>query len=93
MNKIVKACIVIHNMIVSHRRPEYTGTKNIRLPAEAADKQSTMVFLQSCQSSEEQFSYWRSHISSIEDADEHKALKKSLVEHIWEKVGLESDKG
>jgi Plant transposon protein len=92
MNKIVKACIIIYNMIVSHRRPGYTGTKHIRLPAEAIDTPSTMVFLQSRQSCEAQVLYWRSHISLVEDADERKALKQSPVEHIWEQVGSESDK-
>ncbi|KAL0736556.1 hypothetical protein Bca4012_012766 [Brassica carinata] len=86
IGKIMRACIILHNMIVENERDKYT--------------QLDISDFQDERSSEVDFTYSRERSnlgnmmsirSRVRDKIIHQQLKADLVEHIWQKYGTNQD--
>jgi hypothetical protein len=89
MTKILKTCVIIHNMVAEERKHLYHGTRNVRLFDSSEGTPTDLVLIPNPQGAQEMAAYWRDFVAQIEDANEHRKLKESLIEYIWEKVGQE----
>ncbi|KAL0742324.1 hypothetical protein Bca4012_083837 [Brassica carinata] len=85
IGKIMRACIILHNMIVENEREHYTqydiekfqeGEENVR---SHVDHRPTISFNQMAVRTQ------------IRDRQTHEQLKQDLVEHIWNKFGGNED--
>jgi Plant transposon protein len=87
MNNVVKACIIIHNMICEERRESYTGTINVGVnnPTSSA---SELIPYKSVQSENEQVAHWRDCVDHIENSHHHTKLQQSLCDHLWNRRAL-----
>ena len=83
MGKIMKACIIIHNMIVEDERHTYLHYDPIIELSENIDDDDQNY------GSTEQTSIlqYMSNKSALEDREKHEALKNDLIEHIWQMFG------
>ncbi|XP_021774646.1 uncharacterized protein LOC110738554 [Chenopodium quinoa] len=96
LEKIMIACIIMHNMIVEDERDTYKTYYDPNEYDQATNASS------SNENNEEPFQFQNSNnrIASLEtymsnrarvrDEAMHKALKKDLVEHMWLKFGVQS---
>lgn len=89
LNKVVKACAIIHNMVVEHRKDTYSGTTNIRGYEEEIE-QNLPIKLEDVlrpESTYEQALFWREALDPTEDAVQHSLLQNALADHIWNMKG------
>jgi hypothetical protein len=90
MAVIVKACTIIHNMTVEHRRGTYRATRRVnRAVAEDASIPNAVRMNPAPEGRTESAQFWHEHLRGIEGIEEHMGLKKALAEHIWDNGGLQ----
>ncbi|XP_062181720.1 uncharacterized protein LOC133885993 [Phragmites australis] len=85
LEKIMLACIILHNMIVEDEKEEAANTRDLNLN----EIPSTSV-VQDPEISHEDMPAFTKVLekhSKIRDRPTHIQLKKDLVEHIWQKFG------
>lgn len=96
----MKACIIIHNMVVEHRRDSYESDMGLLVFVEEARKlfDSGATFQWESQSATEEAmgsqlpdGMWASIVASretrITSSTDHFFLKHDLIEHIWKRHG------
>ena len=87
MRYVISACVIIHNMIVEHRKHGYAystswgGAISDQIPTE-------LRRVSGANGRRAQVAHWRS-IEQVEDSSQFFELRKSLVDHIWEMKGEE----
>ncbi|XP_058223075.1 uncharacterized protein LOC131332791 [Rhododendron vialii] len=75
---IMKACIILHNMIVEDERDEYVVQD---MDYEQSDKVPPIEVLQEQLPDVMEFIQWHRH---IRDRGAHSQLKADLIEHLWQ---------
>uniref|UniRef100_A0A0D3DI46 DDE Tnp4 domain-containing protein n=1 Tax=Brassica oleracea var. oleracea TaxID=109376 RepID=A0A0D3DI46_BRAOL len=86
IEKIMRACIILHNMIVEDERDGYTQF-NVSEFQEVEDNESSHVDLLSSINMPSNISNMMDARRIIRDRQLHQQLKDDLVEHIWQKFG------
>jgi hypothetical protein len=74
-------------MVAEERKHLYHGTRNVRLFDRSEGTPTDRVLIPNPQGAQEMAAYWRDFVAQIEDANEHRKLKESHIDYIWEKVG------
>jgi hypothetical protein len=86
MSDIVDCCVVLHNMIVSARKRNYTGTAYLRLVEDCALPLSVSRIFQYGDRVEEHGEFWRETVANVDNRNHHHQLKAALVRYIWGKA-------
>ncbi|XP_020258227.1 uncharacterized protein LOC109834602 [Asparagus officinalis] len=98
LGKIMRACIILHNMIVEDERDTYSRNwENIDF--EPSNNASSSTFFNVQTDVLPEFQVHVQHRSEadnqtraeLRDKTQHIQLKKDLIEHIWQKFGTTSD--
>ncbi|XP_020253094.1 uncharacterized protein LOC109830287 [Asparagus officinalis] len=90
LGKIMRACIILHNMIVEDERDTYSRNwENIDFEPSNNASSSASFNVQTDVLPE--FQVHVQHRSELRDKTQHIQLKKDLIEHIWQKFGTTSD--
>ncbi|XP_021739453.1 uncharacterized protein LOC110705828 [Chenopodium quinoa] len=96
---IMKACIIMHNMIVEDERQNYTRAEVLRRYYEEDRPQSLRPSTSATVNNNEPFEFnvgrppnvdfdtYVQRRTSLRDRETHVSLKADLVEHIWKKYG------
>ena len=84
MTIIMKACIVLHNMIVEDERDEVSLEQEYGGPYTSSAALST--------DTSPTFDAFLRRYRAIRDNDKHYQLRNDLIEHLWQRKG-ESDEG
>ncbi|XP_004966700.1 uncharacterized protein LOC101774740 [Setaria italica] len=81
LEKVIRACIILHNMIVEDEKTEENIEENLDLN----ETPSTTTVEAPAFSPEDYVSFDRilENDADIRDTSTHKQLKKDLIEHIW----------
>jgi Plant transposon protein len=84
MADIVRACVILHNVVCKSDRDNFTGTRatrfseydveNVKMVKPPNDEELARVFI-------------GDRLKGIEDPRQHFELKKALVHHIWARAG------
>ncbi|XP_009103747.2 putative nuclease HARBI1 [Brassica rapa] len=90
IGKIMRACIILHNMIVEDERDGYT-LLDVSEFQEAEDNGSSHVDLTYSTDMPSNIANMMSARTRIRDRQMHQQLKADLVEHIWRKFGRDED--
>ena len=90
IGKIMRACIILHNMIVEDERDGYTQF-DVSDFQEAEDNGSSHVDLTYSTNMPSNIANMMSARTRIRDRKMHQQLKADLVEHIWRKFGHDED--
>uniref|UniRef100_A0A0D3E787 DDE Tnp4 domain-containing protein n=1 Tax=Brassica oleracea var. oleracea TaxID=109376 RepID=A0A0D3E787_BRAOL len=90
IGKIMRACIILHNMIVEDERDGYTLFDGSEFQ-EAEDNGSSHVDLTYSTDMPSNIVNMMSVRTRIRDRQMHQQLKADLVEHIWRKFGRDED--
>uniref|UniRef100_A0A0D3DLU7 DDE Tnp4 domain-containing protein n=1 Tax=Brassica oleracea var. oleracea TaxID=109376 RepID=A0A0D3DLU7_BRAOL len=90
IEKIMRACIILHNMIVEDERDGYTQF-DVSDFQEAEDNGSSHVDLTYSTNMPSNIANMMSARTRISDRQMHQQLKADLVEHIWRKFGRAED--
>ncbi|XP_020266405.1 uncharacterized protein LOC109841893 [Asparagus officinalis] len=98
LGKIMRACIILHNMIVEDERDSYSRNwENIDFepsnnPSSSASSSVQTDVLPKFQVHVRDRSGSDNHTrAELRDRSQHIQLKKDLIEHIWQKFGTTSD--
>ncbi|XP_020242891.1 uncharacterized protein LOC109821108 [Asparagus officinalis] len=98
LGKIMRACIILHNMIVEDERDSYSRNwENIDFepsnnPSSSASSSVQTDVLPEFQVHVRDRSGSDNHTrAELRDRSQHIQLKKDLIEHIWQKFGTTSD--
>ena len=87
ISKVMKACVILHNVIADARG--YAKTMRFRQEMEAeeqcADMQLSRVMTHECRY--EQSDMWREYLDGLETVEEYNDLKDAVVNHIWNMAG------
>ena len=72
---IMKACIILHNMIVEDERSQdlefnYDGSASVGVTLEHSRNQAS-------------FSQFISHFHSLQNAEKHNMIRNDLIKHLW----------
>ncbi|KAL0787330.1 hypothetical protein Bca101_003576 [Brassica carinata] len=86
IGKIMRACIILHNMIVENEREHYT---HFDISDFQDERSSEVDFTYSIERSN--VGNMMSIRSRVRDKIIHQQLKADLVEHIWQKYGTNQD--
>uniref|UniRef100_A0A0D3BQ98 DDE Tnp4 domain-containing protein n=1 Tax=Brassica oleracea var. oleracea TaxID=109376 RepID=A0A0D3BQ98_BRAOL len=90
IGKIMRACIILHNMIVEDERDGYTQFDPSEFQ-QAEDNGSSHVDLTYSMDIPTNIANMMGVRTRIRDTQMHQQLKDDLVEHIWEKFGRDED--
>jgi Plant transposon protein len=91
MSQVIKACVIIHNMIVESRRDSYSGTRKKGddaydpYPEEISDN----ILISPPEERSESAEFWQRRLGGIEDIHEHMEPKNTLAKHIYENEGFQ----
>ncbi|KAL3629716.1 hypothetical protein CASFOL_026938 [Castilleja foliolosa] len=98
LGKIMRACIILHNMIVEDERDSYSRNwENIDFepsnnPSSSASSSVQTDVLPEFQVHVRDRSGTNNHTrAELRDRSQHLQLKKDLIDHIWHKFGTTSD--
>lgn len=87
INKVMKTCVIIHNIIADARG--YEGTMRFRNEMEAdeqcAEMQLSRVMTHECRY--DQSDMWREFLDGMENVEEYESLRAAIVDHIWNMAG------
>ena len=83
LKKIMKACIILHNMIVED---EWDDNEVVDLDYEQNDGVDNPPLQMLCEQSDELLSYIERH-GHIRDREIHFQLQSDLIEHLWQLQG------
>lgn len=87
---VVKACVIMHNMVCATRKQQYSGTTNILSEADAEIVQALpLKSLQiiSGESTCAQDCEWRQHVDATESSVECARLRQAIMDYIWNMNG------
>ncbi|XP_021718630.1 uncharacterized protein LOC110686346 [Chenopodium quinoa] len=95
LRDIMKACIIMHNMIVEDERHNYTRAEVLRAFYEEDQQESTPASTSTTPPFEFNvgrptnfdFNAFLQRKASLRDREIHLSLKRDLVEHIWQRYG------
>ncbi|XP_021760675.1 putative nuclease HARBI1 [Chenopodium quinoa] len=95
LRDIMKACIIMHNMIVEDERHNYTRAEVLRAFYEEDQQESTPASTSTTPPFEFNvgrptnfdFNAFLQRKASLRDREIHLSLKRDLVEHIWQHYG------
>uniref|UniRef100_A0A0D3D0J5 DDE Tnp4 domain-containing protein n=1 Tax=Brassica oleracea var. oleracea TaxID=109376 RepID=A0A0D3D0J5_BRAOL len=90
IGKIMRACIILHNMIVEDERDEYT-LYDVSDFQQGEGNRSSHVDLTYSTGIPTNIANHMSVRTTIHDRQAHQQLKGDLVEHIWRKFGRDQD--
>uniref|UniRef100_A0A0D3E4Q5 DDE Tnp4 domain-containing protein n=1 Tax=Brassica oleracea var. oleracea TaxID=109376 RepID=A0A0D3E4Q5_BRAOL len=86
IGKIMRACIILHNMIVEDERDGY-NLYNVSEFQQGEDSGSSHVNLTYSTDTPSNIQNMMSVRTTIRDRQKHERLKADLVEHLWQKFG------
>uniref|UniRef100_A0A0D3DV94 Myb-like domain-containing protein n=1 Tax=Brassica oleracea var. oleracea TaxID=109376 RepID=A0A0D3DV94_BRAOL len=86
IGKIMRACIILHNMIVENERDGYTQF-DVRGFQQGEDQGSSHVDLTYSTDIPSNITNMMGVRTRIRDTQKHQQLKDDLVEHIWRRFG------
>uniref|UniRef100_A0A0D3BSN5 Uncharacterized protein n=1 Tax=Brassica oleracea var. oleracea TaxID=109376 RepID=A0A0D3BSN5_BRAOL len=86
IEKIMRACIILHNMIVENERDGYTQF-DVRGFQQGEDQGSSHVDLTYSTDISSNIANMMGVRTRIRDTQKHQQLKDDLVEHIWRRFG------
>ena len=86
IGKIMRACIIIHNMIVENERNGYTRIDISELE-EGSVTRSSQVETETDRPTNLNNMFVNQNQKDLRDRRIHEQLKKDLIEHIWNKFG------
>uniref|UniRef100_A0A0D3ARM6 DDE Tnp4 domain-containing protein n=1 Tax=Brassica oleracea var. oleracea TaxID=109376 RepID=A0A0D3ARM6_BRAOL len=90
IGNIMRACIILHNMIVENERDEYTQF-NVQGFQQGEDQRSSHVDLMYSTDIPSNIANMMGVRTIICDTQRHQQLKDDLVEHIWRRFGGDED--
>ena len=90
IGKIMRACIILHNMIVEDKRDEYTQY-DVSDFQQGEGSESSRVVLTYSTDIPTNIAKMMSVRTRIRDRQMHQQLKGDLVEHLWRKFGRDED--
>uniref|UniRef100_A0A0D3A5Z9 DDE Tnp4 domain-containing protein n=1 Tax=Brassica oleracea var. oleracea TaxID=109376 RepID=A0A0D3A5Z9_BRAOL len=90
IGKIMRSCIILHNMIVEDERDGYTQF-NLSEFQQAEDNGSSHVDLKYSTDIPSNIANMMGVRTRIRDRQMHEQLKADLVEHLWSKFGRDED--
>ncbi|XP_048623319.1 uncharacterized protein LOC111209293 [Brassica napus] len=90
IGKIMRACIILHNMIVEDEQDGYTQF-DVSEFQQGEDNGSTQVDLTYCTDIPTNIASMMGVRTRIRDRQMHQQLKDDLVEHVWLKFGRDED--
>uniref|UniRef100_A0A0D3B398 ENTH domain-containing protein n=1 Tax=Brassica oleracea var. oleracea TaxID=109376 RepID=A0A0D3B398_BRAOL len=90
IGKIMRSCIILHNMIVEDERDGYTQF-NLSEFQQAEDNGSSHVDLNYSTDIPSNIANMMDFRIRIRDRQMHEQLKADLVEHLWSKFGRDED--
>uniref|UniRef100_A0A0D3C2B0 Myb-like domain-containing protein n=1 Tax=Brassica oleracea var. oleracea TaxID=109376 RepID=A0A0D3C2B0_BRAOL len=90
IGKIMRACIILHNMIVEDERDEYTQF-DVSVFAQPESNRSSQVDFTYSTDMPSNLGNMMSIRNRVRDRTIHHQLKADLVEHIWQKFGTNQD--
>uniref|UniRef100_A0A0D3AWC1 DDE Tnp4 domain-containing protein n=1 Tax=Brassica oleracea var. oleracea TaxID=109376 RepID=A0A0D3AWC1_BRAOL len=90
IGKIMRACIILHNMIVEDERDGYT-LYDVSDFQQGEGNESSHVDLTYSTDISTNIANQMGVRTRIRDRQAHQQLKGDLVEHIWRKVGRDQD--
>ncbi|CAN7014486.1 unnamed protein product [Brassica rapa subsp. trilocularis] len=90
IGKIMRACIILHNMIVEDERDGYTQF-HLSEFQHAEDNESSHVDLNFSTDIPSNVANMMGVRTRIRDRQMHEQLKADLVEHLWNKFGHDED--
>ena len=90
IGKIMRACIILHNMIVEDERDGYTQF-DVSVFAQPESNQSSQVDFTYSTDMPSNFGNMMSIRNRVCDKTIHQQLKADLVENIWQKFGTNQD--
>uniref|UniRef100_A0A0D3AS20 No apical meristem-associated C-terminal domain-containing protein n=1 Tax=Brassica oleracea var. oleracea TaxID=109376 RepID=A0A0D3AS20_BRAOL len=90
IGKIMRACIILHNMIVENERDGY-NLYNVSEFQQGEDSGSSHVDLTYSTDTPSNIQNMMSVRTTIRDRQKHERLKADLVEHLWQKFGGDED--
>ena len=94
MNRMATACVILHKMIVEHRRDSYAsdGTAGRSTLFEEDDVENEINFIHASPGVTPLFSNTTVTVSDdIKVSGLHRDLKNALVNHQWNKFGGENN--
>ena len=86
IGKIMRSCIILHNMIVEDERDGYTQY-DVSVFAQPESNRSSQVDFMYFTDMPSNFGNMMSIRNRVRDNTIHQQLKADLVEHIWQKFG------
>ena len=86
----MRACIILHNMIVENERDGY-NLYNVSEFQQGEDSGSSHVDLTYSTDTPSNIQNMMSVRTTIRDRQKHERLKADLVEHLWQKFGGDED--
>uniref|UniRef100_A0A0D3CWJ9 DDE Tnp4 domain-containing protein n=1 Tax=Brassica oleracea var. oleracea TaxID=109376 RepID=A0A0D3CWJ9_BRAOL len=88
IGKIMRACIILHNMIVENERGGYTQFDTSEFEEGESSRSSHVEHINNMPSHFGNMLGLRNH---VRDRRTHEALKNDLIENIWNKFGNDED--
>ncbi|XP_073066034.1 uncharacterized protein [Primulina eburnea] len=79
LNDIMKACIIMHNMIIEDER-------DLSAPIEDAREAPTPM-VEMAVNEHTRFREFLARYKKIKDKDAHYALRNALIDHLWDEYG------
>lgn len=89
ISTVLKACVVLHNMIGDKR--QYTGTMRFLVEDEELDQCRPLVLESRIrpECTYEQSELWRKYLADVESEEGYADLEKALIDNIWNVAGEE----
>ena len=88
IGKIMRACIILHNMIVENERGGYTLYDTSEFEEGESSRSSHVEHINNMPS---HFGNMLGLRNQVRDKHTHEALKNDLIENIWNKFGNDED--